>query len=897
MIEARPATRWRDLSRGGAAAILIVVLVGGVPWGLVSAAGWPLPHHIPNLSGIRTALNTRGIPDRTLIDVLACLAWLTWASVAVSLMEEVVATLKGRSSRRVPFASAFQPVAARLVTALLFAVLALARAETPATASAPAPLAHQLQASPVTLTSIVTPVTLTPVTSTSTSPTPSQSPSLQPTTPAVASPSTYTVVPNDTLWSIADSQLGDGADWPTIAALNLGRTMSDGRRFVDPNLIYPGWVLLMPGSGPVVAPAATESVPGAPPPTALSPSQPVSSTSRQDPSSSRRILPRRHTKTRLATHHPTGAVTRPESSNLPELVALGIGAIGSAALARRCRRLRLLRQLGESDPGAVPENSDAAIDTNTLLSRFAGVPALTTFESANCQLAHALSRRETAGSTPRFRAIRVSASGVDFFLQTSGLSAPGGFTLSDDGNAWHLVHDQITCSGASDPYLPIALPVGEDEAGTWLIPLTRGNCLPLLGEAADDLWLAARTIQEAWSWADLVLMTDDPRVVAHEVQLLSNESGPASHEQQILFFGDPQLLSLEQRSKVSIVTTSSAPASDVVVVVDHHAASIHPLGRTVRPHLFSGTTASAVTELMSTPTLVDHSQALISHQDFAHRIVNEDTHDGPSIRGAGIVEVKLLTMTPRLEGLQDPLPPNRARRAIELVAYLALHRPDVVTSDRLRTRVLGSADADAASKTLFNTASAARRAMGLDSAGLPLFPPGSRTGHYRVSEAVTIDVDRAIDLATMANTAEDPDEAMALLRAALELIEGEPLANALSGYTWWEAEGHGARIAAVIVNAACNLAALAVNAELFDLANWGLERARQVDPYSETISRAAMQVAAAAGDADALRREWRECQRRVDDLDPGGTPSPRTERLYGELSQRVLIRASGGQDD
>ena len=37
--------------------------------------------------------------------------------------------------------------------------------------------------------------------------------------------------------------------------------------------------------------------------------------------------------------------------------------------------------------------------------------------------------------------------------------------------------------------------------------------------------------------------------------------------------------------------------------------------------------------------------------------------------------------------------------------------------------------------------------------------------------------------------------------------------------------------------------------------------------------------------------EWRECQRRVDALDPGCSPSARTESLYGELSRRVLVGA------
>jgi len=87
---------------------------------------------------------------------------------------------------------------------------------------------------------------------------------------------------------------------------------------------------------------------------------------------------------------------------------------------------------------------------------------------------------------------------------------------------------------------------------------------------------------------------------------------------------------------------------------------------------------------------------------------------------------------------------------------------------------------------------------------------------------------------------------------------------------------------------------LAVEAGNFELAQWGLAQARLVDPYSEALSRAAMQVAAAAGDADRLRREWRECQRRVDELDPGAAPSPRTERLYGELAHRVLVGAGSG---
>ena len=148
---------------------------------------------------------------------------------------------------------------------------------------------------------------------------------------------------------------------------------------------------------------------------------------------------------------------------------------------------------------------------------------------------------------------------------------------------------------------------------------------------------------------------------------------------------------------------------------------------------------------------------------------------------------------------------------------------------------------------------------------------------------------RAIAFVAAAKTHDDRDLAIAHYRAALSLVEGEPLANALSGYAWWETEGHGGRIAAVLVTAACSMAALATEAGLFELARWGLERARLVEPYSEALSRAAMEVAAAEGDADRLRLEWRECQRRVDALDPGSSPSLRTEELFGTLSRRVLV--------
>lgn len=65
-----------------------------------------------------------------------------------------------------------------------------------------------------------------------------------PAPPALALP--YTVVPGDTLWRIAERFYGDGHRYPDIAAANAGREVAPGVTFGDPNLLRPGWELLIP---------------------------------------------------------------------------------------------------------------------------------------------------------------------------------------------------------------------------------------------------------------------------------------------------------------------------------------------------------------------------------------------------------------------------------------------------------------------------------------------------------------------------------------------------------------------------------------------------------------------------------------------------------------------------
>jgi hypothetical protein len=858
------------LDIGGSLLTSLLAFVA-TPAVLLEVVGDPLGH------GLGHRLDHAG---RLVLAVVVVVAWLSWGACCTQLLRAVVVQVRQGHVTTPAGAVLGDRIAGRIAAGVL-AVLSVA-----------APLALGTVAGAVSgPTRTATPAAGQPG---------STGPASATAALRAAAVVSYVVRPGDSLWSIAATQLGDGDDWPAIAAVNLGRTMPGGLRFVDPNRIDVGWTLQMPDLRP--AAAVDTAPPDAPAPTrAPASTAPV-------PSGSPAVAPATIGAPRPALFdeaRPSGGVVDPAtiesagtaSLNLPELAALGVGAIACAALARRSRRMRLLRQATEEN-GCGRPLSPAAIDADVLVARFGGVPALAAFEAANYAVAAALAGSPDAN--PVMRAICVGAAGVDFWLAQPGLPAPDGCTLSDDGTRWRVAHDAFPSPGAGRPFVPIVLPIGEDEAGTWLVPVLPGECLPLIGDAADALCRAALAAQGAWSWADMVLITADPLVASAEVQSALGAATRPVDVTQVLYVGDPAQLPEGVAQEVSTVTEGHGPASDVTVLVDRRVASIHPLGRTVRPHLMDAATSEVIGELVAPPGPIEPIETAEDDEQVRLGITTAGRQApvrvGPgvasiSLPAPGTVDVRLLTPTPRIEGLCAALPPNRARRAVELVAYLALHAGEEVTSDRLRTRVLGTSDADAAAKTLFNIATAARRAMGTDAEGAPLLPPGSRTGHYRVAAGVTTDVQRAAALALEGSRAEDPDAAMALLRAALALVEGEPMANALSGYTWWDAEGHGARIAAVLVNAANDLAALAVQAELFDLAQWGLGQARLVDPYSEALSRTAMQVAAAAGDADRLRREWRECQRRIDELDPGSSPSPRTERLYCELARRTLVGA------
>ena len=155
--------------------------------------------------------------------------------------------------------------------------------------------------------------------------------------------------------------------------------------------------------------------------------------------------------------------------HLPELLALGLGSLACAALARRAGLQRRSGKRFSDD--RVP--SEGAVDAATLLHHFNGVPALHSFEAANCLLGRALDGR----ASPTVRAICVSDSGVTFcFAGAHSGEPPAGFARVQDGSAWHVGHAALEGADLSFPHLPVVLPDRRRRRGHLARPPAARRC-------------------------------------------------------------------------------------------------------------------------------------------------------------------------------------------------------------------------------------------------------------------------------------------------------------------------------------------------------------------------------------------------------------------------------------
>jgi DNA-binding SARP family transcriptional activator len=323
--------------KGSGALAILAALLLGVPLVLILTIGWPLPHHLSPLPGLRTTGTILGISDQVLVGVLACVAWLAWGNIVISILEDLGVVARGTTGRHLGL-GAFQPLTSPLMSAVFVAFFTLGPTALEASASTHT-LRAVLSAGSVGATSA----------SVVAQPTASEPSVLSArTTVGPATPVLYTVMSGDTLWSIAKTQLGDPLEWRAIFSLNEGQPQPDGRMLLDPSLILPGWVLAIPeaslahtpptktGTPPpvVVAPPTAATAPLIAPQAKPSPTPtttvPQGSSSRGGPTVAAEVVPT-DTQTKALLSVASGSLIAP---------SFAAGVVGALALGRLRRRRR-----------------------------------------------------------------------------------------------------------------------------------------------------------------------------------------------------------------------------------------------------------------------------------------------------------------------------------------------------------------------------------------------------------------------------------------------------------------------------------------------------------------------------------------------------------------------------
>lgn len=250
--------RTGELLRGAAAGVLLLTVLGGVPWFLVALVGNPLPTSVPQRSWLDAELSATA-----LLDVLAVVLWLLWLHFAVCVVAELHAWVTGAPAPRSALGGPTHLLARRLVAAVLLVT------------AGGIPVAAPALAAPTSAASTTATASPDPgwgsgheagaARPTSEAPAPGQAPD-----PAWAEPAAsvavtesatdgeadaglvaYVVQPpqgrhHDCLWDIAERTLGDPLRYREVFELNRDRVQADGSRLVDADLVRPGWTLLLP---------------------------------------------------------------------------------------------------------------------------------------------------------------------------------------------------------------------------------------------------------------------------------------------------------------------------------------------------------------------------------------------------------------------------------------------------------------------------------------------------------------------------------------------------------------------------------------------------------------------------------------------------------------------------
>lgn len=558
----------------------VLLVLFAVPVVLVTLGSGYLPDHVPSGSEVLDFLTTGDQNATKLLGLGVVAAWLAWASLAISILVEIPAAIRGVPAPKLPGLSWQQGRAAAMTGAIaaMLAVGGAATATAATPASAPAGPTHtSVQAEPTqahagdTDQSAAEHRSSTDETARGTDRSDQDS-----------SSTTVTVRPGDTLWGIAEEELDDGSRYDEIADASKHTAQPGGQRLSDPDLIKPGWTLTVPGQDRSdKAPSTTRGATSLTPKTTGADTAPVSSPAHGQEKDASSVppagtstagearpstiphssaAPTSTPSTSSASPRPTTAPTAPTVSAAPTtqqdrdqdlstsavLSVCGLGSLGCAGLLGLLLWRRALQQQRRRPGERIALPSGDAADVEAQMRTASDPIAAADLDNALSSIAAGA----LAGDhpLPGLRAARMTRDAIEVYLVDDTTTLNGPWT-SDGPGTWVLDRESIA-----------TLPT-QDQMSPW-------PALVTLGADEDDAHLLIN-LEEI---ATLGLVADAPELAEEVLNALALElmTSRWGEEAEVILVGVmPELAEVLDTNRVT-----SAPDLDSVLSTLEHSAEV-----------------------------------------------------------------------------------------------------------------------------------------------------------------------------------------------------------------------------------------------------------------------------------------------------------------------------------
>ncbi|WP_378786282.1 BTAD domain-containing putative transcriptional regulator [Nonomuraea fastidiosa] len=876
-----------DVLTGLAALVVLVGLVGGVPYALLTFVGPPIRPELLDLEVL-----TGSVGPSTIIAVLVLLVWLAWFQLFVCVIVEVYAGVRRVGMpARVPLSGGTQFIANKLVSAALLLFTAGAMVA-PLAKLAPTPAAP-----PVTAVAYSAPL-------------------VEQTLEAPKTKKVYVVQPphgrhHESLWEIAEKCLGDGRRYHEIYRLNESKVQPDGSRLKIADLIRPGWVLDMPDDARNVhiVPAdqpreqTLREHPGraeVPRGKHVKPDAQEQRQDRQDRQGRQDQRGEQRQERQERQERPDPQEQQPviqerqDGELIDYLAAASLAAAGLLFVLAGKRRRQLWRRVFGR---RIARPRDDAAQAEVALRIGSDAPGARVLDVGLRMLGAELAARRR--TPPTVYGAHLSPRNLDLWIHPPDPDPPAPWTAVDGGQVWRLpahegrlLPDPVDRAQAGGAPYPGLVSIGTDGGGRVLIDLEAAQGLINVRGAQTTAALAAIAVELATNrWSDRMRITlvgfgeeltaiapDRIRAVGGLAEVLPELEAGAAPRREVLtgrITGSPRrahyLLSavaptheearrlalLARRDTAGYVVAGDVPhATWTLEIGDDGRARIAELGFEVDAQLLPRR----------------HYRALIDLFRTADRLDGEPVSEPEPLDALQQPEIEVRILGPiEVVGL-PPLEEGRMGLAAELLVYLATHVGGV------HPVVLGGVLWPRGVQDIVRDATIARVAEWLgpehlhtDAAGRLSLGPGVRTDWALFRELVR-------------RAQGDPTTGAVLLEKALGLVRGPLLAGRRpGGYAWLAADDLEYDVTAAVADAAHQLCEIRLAQGRPDAAVSAVRAALLLAPDDESLWRDLLRATHATEDIVRLRAVVEGLTRRAASHPYGGGMAPETEALIEEL--------------